>query len=95
MRLFCSHREGLGTENQFKLVSRAHLVVVDETADQWPGKAMSANLYTSFTKAQSGNHLYDELAFLKRAGISCSTLSIYFLKDHYFEGRIKSNSFQF
>ena len=57
---------------------------------------MSANLYTSFTKAQSGNHLYDdELAFLKRAGISCSTLSIYFLKDHYFEGRIKSNSFQF
>ena len=57
---------------------------------------MSANLYTSFTKAQSGNHLYDdELAFLKRAGTSCSTLSIYFLKDHYFEGRIKSNSFQF
>ena len=62
------------------------LVVVDETADEWPGKAMSANLYTSFTKAQSGNHLYDELAFLKWAAASWlqNAVSLYVLQDHYF-----------
>jgi len=47
----CGHREGL--------------VVVDETADEWPGKAMRANLY-------------DELAFLKGQSVAqdCVLLSL-------------------
>ena len=47
---------------------------------------MSANLYKSFIEPQGGNHLYDELAFLKRAAASQlhNAVSIYFLQDHYF-----------
>ena len=75
---------------------RAHLVVVDETADEWPGKAMSANLYRSFTEAQGGNHLYDELAFLKRAGANRLIKAVFcFLKDYYFEGESKITVFSF
>ena len=92
----CSHREGLWTVISSSLFWGGHLVVVDETAYEWPGKAMRANLYRSFTEAQGGNHLYDELAFLKRADANRLLKAVFcFLQDYYFWGGIENNSFQF
>ena len=88
--------KGLWTVISSSLFWGGHLVVVDETADEWPGKAMRANLYRSFTEAQGGNHLYDELAFLKRADANRLLKAVFcFLQDYYFWGGIENNSFQF